>query len=301
MLFIRIVNMYLQIIMSKIITIAHQKGGVGKSTLALNLAYSFAKNVNTLLTDIDPQGSTIQLSGITPDLSIIPFSNDIYSQNFEALFIDTPPYLMNEILPIFLKSDVIIIPTKPGVSDIMAIRSTVDLVKGAKKTNKKLRATIVLNMVKPRASITERVKEKLKEYGLPIIDEIKVHVAQPTAEVFVRELMRIIEEKGVKDRVIIQSFDPRTLELVHRDHPGVITMLNATKGTFEENMAMLTFLPTYYAPNANLINQELVDKCNELGIKLLCGNNNSKKEIDRVRELGINEFCSDYPYELLPN
>ena len=66
MLFIRIVNMYLQIIMSKIITIAHQKGGVGKSTLALNLAYSFANNVNTLLTDIDPQGSTIQLSGITP-------------------------------------------------------------------------------------------------------------------------------------------------------------------------------------------------------------------------------------------
>lgn len=163
--------------MSKIITIAHQKGGVGKSTLALNLAYSFAKNVNTLLTDIDPQGSTIQLSGIIPDLSIIPFSNDIYSQNFEALFIDTPPYLMNEILPIFLKSDLVIIPTKAGVPDIMAIRSTVDLVKEAQKTNKKLIAAIVLNMVKPRASITEQAKEQLKEYGLPIIGEIRDRVA----------------------------------------------------------------------------------------------------------------------------
>ena len=163
--------------MSKIITIAHQKGGVGKSTLALNLAYSFAKNVNTLLTDIDPQGSTIQLSGIIPDLSIIPFSNDIYSQNFEALFIDTPPYLMNEILPIFLKSDLVIIPTKAGVPDIMAIRSTVDLVKEAQKTNKKLRAAIVLNMVKARASITEQAKEQLKEYGLPIIGEIRDRVA----------------------------------------------------------------------------------------------------------------------------
>lgn len=163
--------------MSKIITIAHQKGGVGKSTLALNLAYSFAKNVNTLLTDIDPQGSTIQLSGIIPDLSIIAFNNDIYSQNFEALFIDTPPYLMNEILPIFLKSDLVIIPTKAGVPDIMAIRSTVDLVKEAQKSNKKLKSAIVLNMVKPRASITEQAKEQLKEYDLPIIGEIRDRVA----------------------------------------------------------------------------------------------------------------------------
>lgn len=163
--------------MSKIITIAHQKGGVGKSTLALNLAYSFAKNVNTILTDIDPQGSTIQLSGIIPDLSIISFTNDIYSQNFDALFIDTPPYLMNEILPIFLKSDLVIIPTKAGIPDIMAIRSTVELVKEAQKTNKNLKAAIVLNMVKPRASITEQAKEQLKEYGLPIIGEIRDRVA----------------------------------------------------------------------------------------------------------------------------
>lgn len=163
--------------MSKIITIAHQKGGVGKSTLALNLAYSFAKNVNTILTDIDPQGSTIQLQGLIPDVTIIPFSNNIYDQNFDALFIDTPPYLMNEMLPIFLKSDLVIIPTKAGVPDIMAIRSTVELVKEAQKSNKKLKAAIVLNMVKSRASITEQAKEQLKECDLPIIGEIRDRVA----------------------------------------------------------------------------------------------------------------------------
>lgn len=169
--------MCLQISMSKIITISHQKGGVGKSTLALNLAYSFTNNVNTVLTDIDPQGSTMQLRGIIPNLSIIPFNKDIYSRNFDALFIDTPPYLMNEILPIFLKSDLVIIPTKAGVPDIMAIHSTVELVKEAQKSNKKLKAAIVLNMVKPRASITEQAKEQLKEYDLPIIGEIRDRVA----------------------------------------------------------------------------------------------------------------------------
>lgn len=43
------------------VTIAHQKGGVGKSTLALNLAHSFSENVRTALTDTDPQGSIVQL------------------------------------------------------------------------------------------------------------------------------------------------------------------------------------------------------------------------------------------------
>lgn len=124
--------------------------------------------------------------------------------------------------------------------------------------------------------------------------------AQPNPVVFVKDLMKIINDKNIADRVIIQSFDPRTLEIVHQDFPKIITMLNATKGTFEENMKLLTFYPTYYAPNANLIDKNLVDTCAKLGIKLLCGNNNSKKEIDRVMALGVTEFCSDYPYEELP-
>jgi len=163
--------------MPKIVTIAHQKGGVGKSTLALNLAYSFSKNVNTALVDIDPQGSTIQLNGIVPDLNIIPFNDNIYNHNFDLLFIDTPPYLMNQMLPIFLKSDLVIVPTKAGVPDIMAIRSTIELVGQAQKINRKLKAALVLNMVKPRAIITEQAKEQLKEYNLPIIGEIRDRVS----------------------------------------------------------------------------------------------------------------------------
>ncbi|WP_188347370.1 hypothetical protein [Sphingobacterium cavernae] len=57
--------------------------------------------MNTILTDIDPQGSIIQLQGLIPDVNIIPFSNNIYDKNFEALLIDTPPYLINEMLPVF--------------------------------------------------------------------------------------------------------------------------------------------------------------------------------------------------------
>ena len=48
--------------MSKIITIAHQKGGVGKSTLALNLSYRFSHDVKIALTDVDPQGTIMNLN-----------------------------------------------------------------------------------------------------------------------------------------------------------------------------------------------------------------------------------------------
>lgn len=161
--------------MAKIITIAHQKGGVGKSTLALNLAYRFSKDVKTALTDTDPQGSTMRLKGVTTDLEIISYSSvkELRNMNFDVIFIDTPPYLIDEMLPIFVQSDFVLIPTKAGVTDIMAIGATVELIKKAQQENKNLKTAIVLNMVKPRASITAQAKQQLDEFKLPLLSEIK--------------------------------------------------------------------------------------------------------------------------------
>lgn len=124
-------------------------------------------------------------------------------------------------------------------------------------------------------------------------------VAQPEPEEFVRLLMQIIVEKGIEDRVIIQSFDERTLEIVNRDYPHVINMVNVNKGTLEENMARFTFQPDFYAPVPALIDSKLVEKCRKLGIKLICGNVNDKKEVDRVLSLGVTGYCTDYPYSFL--
>ena len=124
--------------------------------------------------------------------------------------------------------------------------------------------------------------------------------SQPAPEEFVKILMAVILEKGIADRVIIQSFDERTLEIVHRDYPQVKTMLNVNKGTLEENLARLTFKLDYYAPSPKLIDANVVSKLKDLGIKLIGGNINDKAEIDRLFSLGVYEYCTDYPYELLP-
>lgn len=162
--------------MAKIITIAHQKGGVGKSTLALNLAYRFSKEVSTALTDTDPQGSTMQLQGIVSGIDIIDYPN-LNNQAYEVIFIDTPPYLTETMLSIFLLSDFVLIPTKAGVTDIMAIHATIALVKQAQKKKSTLKAGIVLNMIKPRVGITEQAKNQLKQYDIPILAEIKDRIS----------------------------------------------------------------------------------------------------------------------------
>jgi chromosome partitioning protein len=196
--------------MPKIITIAHQKGGVGKSTLALNLAYRFSKEVKTALTDTDPQGSTMQLKNIVQGINIVDYlgMKKLNSEPYEVIFIDTPPYLTENMIPIFLDSDFVLIPTKAGVPDIMAIRATIELVKEAQKKKPELKAGIVLNMVKARANITEEAKEQLKAYDLPILAEIRDRI------VFNNTFLTGGISKG-NDRQAIQELEQLTMEILN--------------------------------------------------------------------------------------
>ena len=160
--------------MSRIITIAHQKGGVGKSTLALNLSYRFSKDVKIALTDVDPQGTIMNLQSIVEDFDIINFETmkKLRDSDYDVVFIDSPPYIIDTIQPIFEESDFVLVPTKVGVPDIMAISTTIELIKNAQKRNKDLKAAIVLNMLKPNVKIKEQAIEQLEKYELPILSSI---------------------------------------------------------------------------------------------------------------------------------
>lgn len=160
--------------MGKIITIAHQKGGVGKSTLALNLAVCFQDQLSVALVDTDLQGSIADLKDDLPELFIIQEDNfeNIRQLKHELIIIDTPPYLSNRLPDLFLISDYVLIPTKAGFFDVMAIRSTIALVKEAQKKHRQLNSGIVLNMIKPRSGVTAEVQELLKSFDMPVLKTV---------------------------------------------------------------------------------------------------------------------------------
>jgi len=157
----------------KIITVAHQKGGVGKTTLALNLAYCFKEGARVAIIDTDPQGS---ISNIKPILEqhgialIAPQDIDKVRNQYDIAVIDTPPYLSTTLPEFFKYSDFVLVPTKASVLDIMAIRATIKLLREAMKEQPQLKASIVLNMVKSRSAITAEIKEILDEYKFPILN-----------------------------------------------------------------------------------------------------------------------------------
>ncbi|MEJ7693493.1 ParA family protein [Daejeonella sp.] len=157
--------------MGNIITIAHQKGGVGKSTLAVNLALCFQDQLKIALVDTDLQGSLYHSREEFPGLEIVGANRleDIADLPHDLVIVDTPPYLSNKLPNLFAQSNFILVPTKAGFFDVMAIRATLALVHEAQTINPQLKAGIALNMVKPRSSITADVADLLESLGTPLL------------------------------------------------------------------------------------------------------------------------------------
>ena len=156
--------------MAKVITVAHQKGGTGKTTLCVNLAHAFKEYCTTCLVDLDHQGSarSIHNSGKMKEIDLLASPTDPMVQNYQAVFVDTPPYLSDQLPDTFMLSDLVLIPTKSGIMDLMAMQNTLALVKQCLAQKPSLKALVVFNMVNKSTSLTGSAEEFVEQFGLPI-------------------------------------------------------------------------------------------------------------------------------------
>lgn len=154
--------------MPKIILITHQKGGVGKSTLTFNLAQNISNGSKVAVLDFDLQGSLSQLKELVTDFEIIPYQGEIEKisdLDYDFIFIDTPPYLSNQMPKLISIANLIIVPTKAGILDLLAIKNTLEVIELAKRTTDTL---IVFNMIKANTTLTLDILIGLEEYNVKI-------------------------------------------------------------------------------------------------------------------------------------
>lgn len=159
--------------MAKIIVICNQKGGVGKSTLAFNLAYAFQNGLNVGLVDSDLQGSLKSLLLMMDGIDMVPFPEDLQtlkSNPKDLLIVDTPPYLSVELPKLFAIADYVLIPSKASFFDVMAVKETIALLKSTERNEPNRTAGIVLNMVSAKSKLTEQMMNLLAEHKIPILE-----------------------------------------------------------------------------------------------------------------------------------
>lgn len=120
----------------------------------------------------------------------------------------------------------------------------------------------------------------------------------PAPEEFVDLLVKVVQDAGTASRTVIQSFDVRTLQVVHKKYPSFKTSLliePSDKRSLDEQLKELGFVPFIYSPNYALVTPERVKECHDKGIKVIPWTLNSKEEMDKAKAAGVDGIISDYP------
>ena len=162
----------------RVIVVASQKGGVGKTTVAAHLAVHASKvgQGPVVLVDTDPQGSLSEwwdarkdeyerneeaLALASTKLDDLPVRlAELQKNGVSIAIIDTPPAITASIMRVIKIADFVVVPTRPGPHDLRAIAATVSL---ARESGKPF--LFVVNGATPRANITAQAVAALSEHG----------------------------------------------------------------------------------------------------------------------------------------
>lgn len=156
----------------RILALASQKGGSGKTTLSGHLAVQAQRSGAgpVVLIDIDPQGSLAdwwnereEEMPAFAETTVSRLAHDLETlrqQGFKLAVIDTPPAITMAIQSVISVAELIIVPTRPSPHDLRAVGATVDLCERAGKP-----AIFVVNAGTPKAKITSEAAIALSQHG----------------------------------------------------------------------------------------------------------------------------------------
>lgn len=165
-----------------LIAVANTKGGVGKSTIAGNLAAAFATQFPTpipvLLVDADQQASVTKWFDLSDD---VPFDRSQLTtarvlqaqlprlrNQYQIIVVDCPPMQSDVTAAAVAASDVGLIPVQPSPLDVLAYSELVPLLRQAQAVNARLKLRFVINQLTSRTVLGREVEESLSDADIAV-------------------------------------------------------------------------------------------------------------------------------------
>ncbi|MEI7788925.1 MAG: ParA family partition ATPase [Chlorobiaceae bacterium] len=164
-----------------IISFQNQKGGVGKTTLSINVAAALAlTGLRVLIVDSDPQGSVRDWASVredTPPFHVIGMDRPTIhrdlpamTENYDHIIIDAPPRVSELARSAILASDCVVIPVQPSPYDVWAAKEIVAIINEATVFKENIKSVFVINRKITNTAIGREVKDALQVYNLPVLD-----------------------------------------------------------------------------------------------------------------------------------
>jgi chromosome partitioning protein len=172
-----------------IISVLNQKGGVGKTTLAIHISHALVlKGSRVLLVDADPQGSARDWAAARSNPPLFPvvgldrptIHRDLPAlvKDFTHVVIDGPPRVSDLARSAMIAADLVMVPIQPSPYDIWAADEIIKLIAEASVFKEKLKSVFVINRRIVNTAIGRDVVEALEQYPIPVL---KASISQRVA------------------------------------------------------------------------------------------------------------------------